>query len=264
MNMRNNRTRRYVILAASAALLLAMLCPTGQANATMILFIGGNATANAGADGAVMTYLQGRYGAANVTYQQASATSAGDEVSFDALVISSTPGSGDIRNKFHNSAVGVLNWEEAVVDDEAGEFQLSIVNKPGAKTQINITDNSHYITSGFATGLTTIFTAASETVAQNGAIASGVDVLATEDTSTDATLFVAETGATLLDAGTAAGRRALFPITDNSFNSINANGEELFGRTVDWVSGVPEPTTLVLLAAGGLGLLRRRRSCRRS
>ena len=236
---------------AAVGVMLAVLCTGGVAQAATILFIGGSATPTAGADAAVMTYLQGRYGAGNVTYQRAGATSAGDELAFDALVASSTPGSGDIRNKFQNSTTGVVNWEEAVVDSGSGEFQLSIVNKPGGKTQINITDNAHQITSGFSTGLTTIFTGGSETIAQNGAISAGVQVLATEDNSTDATLFVADTGAALFGDGSAgrpnvaAGRRVTFPITDSSFNNLNADGQMLFGSSVDWAAGiVPVPPSL--------------------
>ena len=105
----------------------------------------------------------------------------GDELAFDVLVASSTPGSGDIRNKFQNSTTGIVNWEEAVDDDDSGEFQLSIVNKPGGKTQINIVDNTHPITSGFSKGLTTIFTGGTQTIAQDGNISIGVHALATEN-----------------------------------------------------------------------------------
>jgi len=231
-------------LVASGLFLLA----GGVAQAATVLFIGGSATPTAGADASVMTYLQTRYGAGNVTYQQASATSAGDELAFDVLVASSTPSSGDIRNKFQNSTTGIVNWEEAVVDDDSGEFQLSIVNKPGGKTQINIIDNNHPITSGFSKGLTTIFTGGTQTIAQSGNISIGVHELATENNSADATLFVADTGAVLFGDGSAgkpnvaAGRRVTFPITDNGFNNLNADGLKLFGAAVDWAAAAgPDP-----------------------
>lgn len=238
-----------------------------------ILFIGNSAGPTSGADGAVMTFLQDRYGSDNVTYQQASTVNAGDELAFDALIISSTISSGAARNKFQNSPVGILNWEEALVDDDDGEFQMSIVNKPTGQTEIEIVDNSHYITDGFDLGPLTIFTTGTETIAQNGLIAAGVDVLADEAGTADATLFVAETGAALFGDGSAArpdtafGRRAVFPITDSGFNNLNADGLEIFGRTVDWVAGadlaqaVPEPSTLVLAGLGllGLGIFARRR-----
>ncbi len=239
----------------------------GPSEAPKVLFIGAGTDPTSGADGAVMTFLEGRYGAENVTYQRASTVNSGDELAFDALIISSTIGSGDGRTKFQNSTTGVLNWEEALVDDDNGEFQMSIVNKPGGKTAIDIVDNTHYITDGFDLGPLTIFDTGTETVAQNGAIATGVQVLAEEDNSNDATLFIAETDAALFGDGSAGkpdiafGRRGLFPITDSGFNNLNADGLELFGRTVDWIAGVdsaaaavPEPSTFVLAALGLLGL----------
>ena len=99
-------------------LALLVLVPS-NVQATDVLFVGGAASATQGADGAVMGFLEGRYGAANVTYMQASAASSGDETPFDVLVISSTLGSGSVRNKFHNSAVPVVNWEEAVAEFES-------------------------------------------------------------------------------------------------------------------------------------------------
>ncbi|TFG87888.1 MAG: hypothetical protein E4H17_03085, partial [Gemmatimonadales bacterium] len=194
------RSRIATLAVVLAALLVV---PQGAALGVSILFIGGGGTPTSGADGAVMTYLETRYGVGNVTYQQASATAAGAELAYDALVISSTPGSGDIRSKFQNSPVGILNWEEAVVDDEAGEFQLSVVNKPTGQTQINVVDASHYITASLPLGPRVVFTGGTETIAQNGLISTGVQTLAQENGSADATLFVADTGATLFGDGSA-------------------------------------------------------------
>jgi len=216
----------------------------GAAEAGKVLFLGGGGTPTSGADDNAFAFLTGRYGAANVDYMQASASSAGSEAGYDLLIISSTITSGDGRNKFQNSTVGIVNWEEAIVDTGVGEFQLSVVNKPTGQTQIDIVDNSHPVTAGFSTGLLTIFTAGTETIAQNGSIGAGVQVLATESGSSDATLFIADTGAALLGDGTAgrpdtaAGRRVTFPITDNGFANLNAGGLKLFGQATDWAGNI--------------------------
>ena len=78
-----------------------------------------------GADAAVVAYLQGRYGAANVDYVQTSAVAAGVEAPYDVFAISSTPGSGSIRNKWYNSTTPIVNWEGAIADNAAGEFSIT-------------------------------------------------------------------------------------------------------------------------------------------
>jgi hypothetical protein len=202
---------------------------------------------------------------------QASTTDSSSDDGYDALVISSTITSSDARDKFEDTAAGVLNWEEALQKDTTGDFQLSTATaKPTTQTQINIVDNTHYITSGFSTGLLTIFSSGTETEVLTGTYGSGVNVLAqSSGVSSEAALAYVETGGGLLGDGspgnpsTADGRRVTFPITDSGFSNLNANGLTLFGRSTDWAASIPEPATLALTLTGFLAIsLRRRRRTR--
>jgi hypothetical protein len=258
--------RQNKTLLGALALAVLFVAP---AHATSILFLGGEAGPTQGADAAVMTFLENRYGGANVTYLQASvANDSTDLDNKDVLVLSSTPGSGNYRNKYHNSAIGIVNWEEAVMDSGVGEFGLSsiAITKSTSTTQMNITGN-HPITLGLSgtidfvsggetlstfnlfPGLTSVAEAANGTVSGGGGVA-GADVVG------NPMIFIAEAGQDVdpaSGASPAQGRRVMFPLTDSTFNNITPDGERLLGQAIDWV-GVPEPSAWMLMTLSVAGL----------
>ena len=247
---------------ATAQILMALIVviiSTASADATTILFGGGQAGPTQGADAAVFAYLQDRYGAANVTYIQTSAAVAGDETGFDVFVISSTPGSGTIRNKWHDSATPILNWEEAVADNGAGEFMITAGRpKDNVATDhvITITDN-HLITAGFAIGQdVTITTGQAEVWWSTGQQAPGSLSLAHEmGDPSRLFLTIVDEGGELNDGSLAPARRMMLGMTDSLFNAFTDDGRQLFGQAVDWTAFViPEPSTFVLAALGLLGM----------
>ena len=75
-----------------------------------------------------------------------------------------------------------------------------------------------------------------------------------------------ETGGVLLNGNNAPARRVMFGMTDGTFNSFTADGQRLFGQSVDWagdIAPIPEPVTLALVplaVAGVAGYVKRRRS----
>lgn len=223
---------------------LATIVATASLSAqnTKILFIGGQVGPTQGADATVMTYLEDRYGAANITYKQAGATLAGEERAFDALIISSTPNSGDMRNKFHNSSTPVLNWEEAIADNGGGEFRIT-----GGRTKDNVaTDHvisiveEHQITAGFAIGQeVTISTGQTEVWWSTGQQAPGSLSLATElEDSNRLFMTIVETDGELNDGTLARARRVMMGMTDSTFNLFTDDGKLLFGQSVDWILGL--------------------------
>ncbi|MFT7515921.1 MAG: hypothetical protein ACI9QL_005156 [Candidatus Omnitrophota bacterium] len=239
-------------------------------NATLILFAGSTAgTPTSGADPAVFTFLEGRYGAANVTYMQTSAVTPLVAEGFDGVVVSSTPGSGDIRNKFPNMNVGLINWEEAVMDSGGGEFGMSTVLMTKSTTTTMLSLAPHPITAGLPSSIT--FATAGETL-NSASLFTGITSIATALDGTgvgNSALFIAEAGDAVNPlAGTsgniAPARRVMFPITDNTFNTLTPEGLQLFGQAVDWIANVdmiPEPGSGGLLVLGGLvvGVCRRLR-----
>lgn len=240
-----------------------------------VLFLGGAATPSAGSDGEVMTYLQDRYGEANVTYMRANVADddvPGSIAGFDVAVLSSTPGSGDYRNKFNNADIGIVNWEEAVSDNAGGEFGLAtaVSEKSITTTQINLA-GPHPITDGLPSTLTLVGAAGPETASFVSTF-TGVDVLGSAVDGVkssgggptagggsvvgNAMILVADEGQ-LVDPATgsspAANRRVMLPYTDNTFANLTADGQQLLGQSVDWAA-VPEPSSVVLFALGMIGM----------
>lgn len=77
------------------------------------------------ADGAVYAFLRDRFYYAQIDYVQASVATTASANGYDLLVISSTPGSEHIRDKWDTSRTGILNWEQAVADDDGNEFMMA-------------------------------------------------------------------------------------------------------------------------------------------
>ena len=103
-------------------------------------------------------------------------------------------------------------------------------------TTINITDNSHYITSPFSTGSLTVYTTSGDLNNLPSSLASGGQLLGQTPNGGDPTLFAFATGAAL-DSGTAANRRVGFPSFDADPSIWTADLKTLLQRSLDWASG---------------------------
>lgn len=203
-----------------------------------VLFIGGQPGPTQGADDNVMLFLQNKYGVPNVEYKQASAAVTADADRKNLLVISSTPGSGDIRGKWNNSKIPVINWEEAVMKSTAGDFEFSDSTSKPDTTDINVIDEDHpiMIQTGLANGLQVIGSL-SERNCVNGTIPAGVNVLAEQNgVATCKMVTVAEKGTADFNGNPFPERRAMFPMTNNSFDDLNATGLALFDAYLDWLT----------------------------
>ena len=207
-----------------------------------ILFIGGQAEATQGADAAVMSFLEERYGPQNITYKQANQTDAGEESEYAILVISSTPGSGDMRNKFQDSTTPVVNWEEAIADNGSGEFQVTS-GRPkdnAAEDHVITILEDHPVTAGFNVGDdVTISTGQTEIWWSTDQQAPGSISLASEqDDPSRLFLTLVDEGEELNDGSLAPGKRVMLGMTDSTFNNFTEDGKTLIGQSIDWALGV--------------------------
>lgn len=222
-----------------------------------ILFVGGNETGDMGSDDEVQHFLRCRYGVEAVTYVQSNASTAADADGRDLLVLSSTPGSGDLRTKFPSVAVPTINWEEAVADNGIGEFGTSaeVMTKSTTVTQIDLM--THVITDGLPStidlfrinptnretygtlqifpGLGHLGTAIGGTGTAGPGNGQPVDGMAM--------IVIADTGDALdpgagVTGNVAPARRVMFLNTDNTFANFSLDAQELFGRTADWAMGL--------------------------
>jgi hypothetical protein len=152
----------------------------------------------------------------------------------DVAYVSEEVSSSNVGTKLTGACIGVLN-EEADLLDELG---ISSTYGSFTSSTIDITDNSHYITSPFSTGSLTIASLAQELRSVSGTIAGGAQALAEQPASANVTLTVIEAGGALTSppGGTAAGRRVKPPWGGNAFdiNTLDTNGQLMMRRTIEW------------------------------
>jgi uncharacterized repeat protein (TIGR01451 family) len=152
----------------------------------------------------------------------------------DAAYISEEITSSDLGTKLTNACIGVVNDEDALSD----EFGISSGFGLYTSDTIDITNSSHYITQPFVIGSLTIAAPAQSLHTVSGSIAPGAQFLAERPATANGTLVVIETGGLLYTGGNAAGRRVYLPWGGGGFdiNSLNANGELLMRRAVEWAT----------------------------
>jgi uncharacterized repeat protein (TIGR01451 family) len=152
----------------------------------------------------------------------------------DVMFISESVQSPNINTKARDLNIGIVVEERAIEDD----MEFADIHTPTniGGTQINVSDNTHYITTSFATGNLTVYTAADTLYRTEGTLAPGAQLLATEPGGGFQTLFAFESG-TQLDTGTAANRRVGFHFINSSDPvNWNSNLDTLLRRSHEWAS----------------------------
>ena len=165
----------------------------------------------------------------------------------DAAYVSEEVSSSDVSTKLTSATIGVV-LEEGALSDEIG-FSSGKLNY--TDSAIDITDNTHYITSVFSTGSLTITSSAQSLHYLDGTIAAGAQVLAEQLATANRTLVVLDVGAALDPAGTAAGRRVLLPWGPDAFdiNSLTVDGQTLMLRAIEWAAGASSNSTPTVASA---------------
>lgn len=155
-----------------------------------------------------------------------------DSTTYDGVIISQSVTSSSVT-WLCSKAVGFLSYELYLVDD----FDMGDPNPATPSiTQINIVDNTHYITSPYSTGNLTVLTSAKDVgFAENWA--NDVNDLAQKtDDATLAAILEIDKGETLVGGGAAPERRVLWiPGNMEGSDSFNSDGWNLFDRALKWV-----------------------------
>ncbi|MBI4661111.1 MAG: hypothetical protein HY735_19960 [Verrucomicrobia bacterium] len=192
-------------------------------------------------------------------YPPASTTSNGDGKQL--IITSSTVNSGDVGTKFRDSAVPVLNWEQALQDDF-----LMTLNTDGTdrgtlagQTQVNIVKADHPLAGGLSTGAKTVTTAAQD-YSWSAPSQNAVIIATVADDPTRALVYGYDKGAVLADGSTPApARRAMFFWGNNGFAASTDDALKLFDAAVEWASGVkpqaPAPTLSLTRTATGISIV---------
>ena len=133
------------------------------------------------------------------------------------------------------STIGVVNEEGAINDDlgTSGSYSYNVGK------DMDVIDNSHYITSLFPAGRLPIYSASMEGLQTTGTMATDLQSLGNFNSMTG--LAVVETGGLLADGSSiAAGRRVMLPIGRSgsfSLDYLNNNGRLIVQRALEWGAG---------------------------
>jgi hypothetical protein len=262
--------RRFLRFVVAFCAALACWSP-GRSEAARILMHGREEGPTFRNDPEMFAHLVSLFGEGNVDYMAAISAAADGSTGngYDAIVISSSMGSNDIRGKYEDTRVGVVNMENAIVDMGAGEFQMSSAsgNTGDAHDRVQIVNTSHPLAAGLS-GTIQVFNNTRSMQLGKGTLAPGAIVIATQalpnpDNTEEVTIFAVDAGGELLGDGSegmpavAAGRRVMFFVSDPGFADLTEDGVKLFDAAVNWAA-VPEPGSFALCAIGLFGLLGRR------
>ncbi len=141
---------------------------------------------------------------------------------------------GELGTKLRDAAIGVVIGDKDLSDN----FGTSEKDNESDELQINVTNNTHYITETFSTGSLTVATIKKKMVYHEPELASDTTTLATKiDDANKIMLLVIDQGDTLYGGGTAAGRRVSLPIARFASSELNEDGMTLLQRSLLWASG---------------------------
>ena len=150
----------------------------------------------------------------------------------DVVWVSENVQSGDIGDALTGLAIGVVSEEQALND----ELQIASSGSNYRASTIEVTDDTHFITSGWGRGRVTLTTADTDLTRLGGGLAGGAQTLAKQAGGSSATLVAVDAGATLTDGSSAAGRRVVLPFGGNDFDItlLTPAGKALLRNALTW------------------------------
>ncbi len=158
----------------------------------------------------------------------------------DVVYISEEMKPSDLNTKLRDTTLGVVNEHK----DLADEFGIaSKIGAPFDQMNLHIVNGTHYITSQFAVSPVALFTENQQiTSISNTAIQQAPDLQPLGEWFGDLSLAVLETGAELVNGGTAAGRRVQLPWGRQDFdiNLLTEDGKMLMKRAIEWAAGMEQ------------------------
>ncbi len=165
----------------------------------------------------------------------------------DVVYITEDVTSANVNTKLVNAEIGVVTEEDNLSD----EFGMAAGIAWESGTQVEINDNSHYITSPFSLGLLTILTANESLAYVTGAQSPDLGQLASS--SSGYGVVTLDAGDAMFGGGAAAGRRAQLPWGGDNFdvNHLNADGLTILQRALEWGAGASSPPSFDVLFVVG-------------
>ncbi len=222
---------------------------TGTAPASGVLFVTSSASLTA-ADAAVKKRLETL--GYSVTVKAAAQTVTADANGRQLVVVSSSPASGDVNTKFTASAVPLVTWENAILDDlgmtglTAGtdygttdaQTQASIFTSACDRTNMytaakNYGDGCHDLAGG-QTGTIALYTAAGQ-VSWGKPNANAIKIASQSNDASKVIDFAYETGAAM-PGRAAPARRVFLYLADLTAPIQSARALALFDNAIYWAT----------------------------
>jgi hypothetical protein len=159
----------------------------------------------------------------------------------DVIYISQEITNLALAGKLRDATIGVVN-EEYLMSADLG---IGAGTGTGFFNDMNVVNNTHYITSGFGTGPLALFDPAYDIYTGTGfTLAPDLQVLG--EAGSISVLVALESGGALYGGGNAPGRRVQVAWGDD-FSALNADGRTLMQRAIDWAGMGTPPAQQVLL-----------------
>ncbi|MGB5472525.1 MAG: LamG domain-containing protein, partial [Gammaproteobacteria bacterium] len=161
----------------------------------------------------------------------------------DVVYITEDVSSSTVGTKLVSAPIGVVTEEDNLSD----EFGLSASIAWETGTQVEINDNTHYITAPFPTGLLTVMTSTESLAYVTGALSPDLGKLASSASGFG--VVTLEAGAATYTGGSAAGRRVQLPWGGDNFNlsHLNTDGRTILQRALEWGTGAGVAATQTIL-----------------
>ena len=159
----------------------------------------------------------------------------------DVVYVSEEVDHMQLVDKLRNAPTGIVVEEQYLHE----EFGFSANRSRKLQTQIDVTDNSHYITSEFPLGLVTIYTSdqMSSMVINPGASVQILAELNNVGPNWDPTLATIDTGDEMYGGGAAPARRVKVPFEVIDVSALNTNGQTIMRRAIEWATGTGDSST---------------------
>lgn len=218
------------------------IVPTATSSTLTVLLVTGNAF-HADEDLERIAVIESwGYSVLTVTDSDAQSVYDAAVTQADVIYVSEESASGSVGTKLNGYDIGVVNEEQALQD----ELKMSTSGGTYTGHSIDITDNTHPITAGFATGVLQITENSTGFIQAGGTAAAGLTTLAERESSSTKVLTVLDVGYTMTDGSPSPQRRVTMPFGSNAFEygQLNDDGQKLMKQAIDWAAASPTVTSV--------------------
>lgn len=216
--------------------LACAVCSAQDAHVADLLFIGRADVPKGNADPQVVDHLRARGEKVTMVGDPADyAKALANACHFDAVIISSTIRSRDFLPGFRDIRVPLLTWENDILDDLrfTGRYKDHDFGEVEKEHYLWMVNAPHPLAAGRPSGTITLYDR--DQPMGWGKPGLGASIIATMPGQPDkAVIFGYERGATMDYDFVAPARRVFFPLDNDTFGALNADGLLLFDAATDW------------------------------